>query len=95
MQNAWSAGSDEDVAAGRDTAVFTWLQASAGWSWALKEAVRAESSEREEKLENQHGGPARMQKCGFVLEPMNMVLRFPHPSGQHQIKELMLCLLPN
>lgn len=58
VQNAWSAGSDEDVAAGRDTAVFTWLQASAGWSWALKEAVRAESSEREEKLENQHGGPA-------------------------------------
>lgn len=35
--------------------MFTWLQASAGWSWALKEAVRAENSEREEKLESQRG----------------------------------------
>ena len=47
-----------NVAAGRGTAVFTWLQVNAGWSWASKEAVRAENSKREEDLENQQGGPA-------------------------------------
>ena len=47
-----------NVAAGRGTVVFTWLQVNAGWSWALKEAVRAKNSEREEDLEKQHGGPA-------------------------------------
>ena len=58
VRNVWSIGSDVNVAVGRDTMVFTWLQVHAGWIWALKEAVRAENSEREEESENQHGGLA-------------------------------------
>ena len=58
VRSVWSIGSDVNVAAVRDTVVFTWLQVHAGWIWALKEAVRAENSEREEEPENQHGGLA-------------------------------------
>lgn len=55
VRNVWSVGSDVNIAAGRDTVVFTWLQVHAGWIWALKEVERAENSERKEEPENQHG----------------------------------------